>query len=153
MPDGTVFSPSYASTIKTRHQHSTSQHSTGSTGSTSGSTGSGTGTGTNGGGGSPTDPITGNGGSTDPITQATQGIGDTLTDATGTVTQPVVDTLTMAEATTLCSSQLNAITDPLNQLTSTATNRCATKVTGMTKDDALLAIPNDLLSVLAWLGL
>jgi membrane-bound lytic murein transglycosylase B len=151
---GTVFSPSYSSTIRHRQHQAHHQSTTGSTtGSTSGSTGT-TGGSTGGSTGSDGGGVVGGatGGSTDPITQATQGLSDTLTDAT-TVTQQVVDTLSLSEATSVCNSEFNTISDPLNLLNSAAASLCGQKVQGMTKADALLAIPNSLSAILSWLGL
>src|SRR4051794_480292 len=98
---GTIFTPSAASTIKSRQQHAKAQHHAaahaGAAGSTGGSTGAGTGT-----GGTGTGPIGGTGGDTggttgkvtDPIKQATQGITGGLADATGTGSGTVTGTVT-----------------------------------------------------------
>jgi hypothetical protein len=98
-------------------------------------------------------PPSGGSGAADPIKKATDSVTSGLADVTDTVTQPVVDTLSLAAATTLCSSQLGSISDPLNLLKSTATTLCAQKVEGKTEDQALAIIPNTLSGVLAWLGL
>jgi membrane-bound lytic murein transglycosylase B len=149
---GTVFTPSYSSTIKTRQhkaqQSGTSGSSSGSTsgGSTSGSTGGSTGGSTD----TPGTDTPGTGDATDPITQAT----GTITDGLATVTQPVVDTLsTLTEATAFCNSQFSTISDPLNLLNSVAASLCGQKVQGKTEDEAAAAIPNTLSTILAWLGL
>ncbi|MGY2873053.1 membrane-bound lytic murein transglycosylase B [Marmoricola sp. URHA0025 HA25] len=153
---GTIFSPSAASTIKSRH-HAAQQHASTATGTTSSSTGS---TGTTGGtggstGGTPGTPGTpGTGGATDPITQAAQGLTSTLTDATTVITQPVVNTLsTLTEATGFCSGQLSFVPDLLK---STTVSLCAPRVQGKTEADAAALIPNALCGtngVLAWLGI
>ncbi len=147
---GTVFSPSYSSTIKSRHEAvkvrkpvkgTPAGSSGGSTGGTGGSTGGSTG-GTDGPGTTPEVP-------TDPITQATKGLTDTLT----TVTQPVVDVLaTVTEALGFCNSQFANIPDPLHLLDA-AKARCANRVVGMTETDAASLIPNTLAAILGWLGL
>jgi membrane-bound lytic murein transglycosylase B len=154
---GTIFSPSSSSTIKSR-QHAAKQNQTSTGGTSGGTSGGSTGGSTGGTGGTGGDDggvdIPGSGGTSNPIEEATQGLGDTLTDATTVVTQPVVDTLsTVAEATTFCSGQLGGISDPLNLLNSTANALCGQKVVGKTEDQAAALIPNTLAGVLAWLGL
>ena len=150
---GTVFSPSYASTIKSRQQHAKAQqHKPSAPAAAAGQTssnGSGSSTGGSTGGGSsspvPSKPSTGT--VTDPIQQATQGLTSTVTQGV----QPVVDKLSYAEAQTLCKTQLSAIDSVLNN--ALAINPCASKVQGMTAADAKTAIPNSRDGVLAWLGL
>ena len=152
---GTIFSPSAASTIKTR-QHAAQQHSSTSTsgGSTTTTSGGTTTTPTDQGGGTPTVPGTPTtGGTTDPIKQATQGLTDKLTDATTVITQPVQDTLgTLTEALGFCRTQISSV--PLiGTLLEPAAQKCAPKVQGMTETDAATTIPNTLTSLLNWLGL
>jgi membrane-bound lytic murein transglycosylase B len=149
---GTVFTPSYSSTIKSRHHAAQQQQSTtsgGSTGSTGGTTGGTTGGSTGGSTGGTGGSTGGTGTVTDPITQATQGLTGTVT----TVTQPVVNTLdTLTEALNFCNSQFASIPDPLHLLDG-AKDKCAAKVQGMTEDDAAALIPNTLSAILSWLGL
>jgi membrane-bound lytic murein transglycosylase B len=152
---GTVFTPSYSSTIKSRHHAAQQQQaaaSGGGTTTTGGTTGGPTG-GTTGGstGGSAGGGVVGGGtgGVTNPITQATQGLTDTVT----TVTQPVVNTLnTLTEALNFCNTQFASIYDPLHLLDN-AKDKCAAKVEGMTETDAAALIPNTLTAILSWLGL
>ena len=154
---GTVFSPSAASTIKSR-QHAAQQHaqqqaaaSHAAAGSSSSST-SGSTSGSSSGSQTGSTPSTKT--ATDPIKQATQDLTKNLADATTVVTQPVVKTLsTLAEATTFCSSQFSTISDPLNLLNGTAAALCAPKVQGKTEADAAAIIPDTLSTILAWLGL
>jgi hypothetical protein len=151
---GTVFTPSYSSTIKSRHHAAKQQQASASSGgttttggSTGGSTGGTTGGSTGGSIGGSTGGATG--GVTDPITQATQNLTDTVT----TVTQPVVNTLnTLTEALNFCTSQFASIPDPLHLLDN-AKAKCAAKVEGMTETDAAALIPNTLTAILSWLGL
>jgi hypothetical protein len=155
---GTIFSPSAASTIKSRQhaaqQHAKQQAAAASAGSSSaaGSPGSTSQTPSGGTPSTPKPPSTST--ATDPIKQATHGLTSNLADATTVVTQPVVKTLsTLAEATSFCSSQFSAITDPLNLLNSTAATLCAPKVQGKTETQAAALIPDTLAQILAWLGL
>jgi len=152
---GTIFTPSAASTIKSRqHQAKAQQHAAaaaaaaGATGSTGGASAGSSGSST------PTapsvpDPVK----ATDPIKQATQGLTQGLTDATGTVTAPVVNTLsTLTQALDFCNSQFATIPDPLHLLDA-ARSKCASRVQGMTPTDAAALIPNTLTGILSWLGL
>lgn len=87
--------------------------------------------------------------SSNPIKEATDGLTDTL----NTVTEPVVKTLnTLVLALDFCNTQFANINDPLHLLDG-AKQRCATRVQGMTEDDAAALIPNTLRSILSWLGL
>jgi len=148
---GTIFTPSASSTIKSRQHHAQAQSQAPAHTATtpaadaapSGSTG-----GTGGTGSKPTTPVNPPK-VTDPITQATQGLTDTLT----TVTQPVVTTLnTLTAALDFCNTQFASIYDPLHLLDAAKAN-CASRVQGMTKDDAAALIPNTLNAILSWLGL
>lgn len=151
---GTVFTPSYASTIKTRQDKAKKNPSTtkpgtsGSTGGT-GSTGGSTGGGTGGTGGVP-GTGGGTGGATDPIKQATDGLTKTLTDVTTVVTQPVVTVLDTVTGGALCKQEL-----PLLSQIAGGTSICAQRVDGLTESEAKALIPNDLnlLGLLKWLGL
>jgi len=148
---GTIFSPSASSTIKSRQQHTKTQHATTTTSSgssTSGTTTSGSGSSTTPSGSKTPLPGT-SGGATDPITQATQGLTATVTQGV----QPVVDTLTLTEAKTLCTNEFSSISDPLHLLNATAVGLCGNKVTGMTTPEAKAAIPDSLSAILGWLGL
>ena len=151
---GTVFSPSAASTIKSRQHAAQQHHATASTSSSSSSSTSSSGStgstgGTSGTGSSPSAPKPPSTTTvTDPITQATQGV----TSGLSTVTQPAVNTLdTRAEASSFCDSQLSGLVSSL--LLNTADSKCASKVQGMTEPDAAALIPNTTSGVLAWLGL
>ncbi|MFL6062090.1 MAG: lytic transglycosylase domain-containing protein [Marmoricola sp.] len=143
---GNVFTPSYSSAIQTRKQHP--HHPTTPATPTTGTTGDpGT-----------TDPGTG-GGTTTPPTKPTvppnpvKGLTDTVTNTVNGITQPVVTTLnTLAQALDFCNSQMANMADPLHLL-DTAKKRCATRVQGMTTDDAASVIPNTLKALLSWLGL
>jgi hypothetical protein len=150
---GTIFSPSAASTIKTRQHAAQQQHSSTATGGSTTTTSGGSTTTAPPSSGTPSSPSTpGTGTATDPIKQATSGLTSTLTDATTTVTQPVVNTLdTLAEAAGFCDSQLSGLVSTL--LLNTADGKCAQKVEGMTEPDAAALIPNTLAGILAWLGL
>jgi membrane-bound lytic murein transglycosylase B len=109
---GTIFSPSAASTIKTR-QHAAKQHSTasGSTTTQSGSSSSGsTSTTSPSGGSAPSTPTAPDADTaTDPIKEATKGLTDGLADATTTVTEPlttaVTGVLTTTQAILKCTTQ------------------------------------------------
>ena len=153
---GTIFTPSYSSAIKTRHQQvkqqqSTTPATTSTPGSTSGSTGGSTG-GSSGGG---TTGSGGTGSATDPIKEATKNLTDGLADVGTAVTQPVVNTLdTLAQATNFCDSQIGSLLS--GALKTTAVNLCAPRVQGKTEEAAGTAIPNTLCGdngLLAWLGL
>ncbi|HEX2895622.1 MAG TPA: hypothetical protein VHO29_16590 [Marmoricola sp.] len=152
---GTVFSPSAASTIKSRQQHAKAkqhQAATSQPASSSAASSTSQAPSSSGGPGTPKPPSTST--ATDPIKQATQSLTSGLADATTVVTQPVVKTLsTLAEATTFCSSQFSTISDPLNLLNSSAAALCAPKVQGKTESDAAALIPDTLSAILAWLGL
>jgi membrane-bound lytic murein transglycosylase B len=146
---GTIFSPSASSTIKTRQHQSKTQHSTTSTSSGTG-TNTGTGSGSSGTPSSPSTPSAPKPPSTGtPLDQATQNLTATVTQGV----QPVVDTLTLAEAKTLCTNEFSSISDPLNLLNATAAGLCGNKVTGMTTPEAKAAIPDSLSAILKWLGL
>jgi membrane-bound lytic murein transglycosylase B len=143
---GTVFTPSSSSAIKNRKQHS---HKTGTSATPSTPTkptgGSGSGSGDGGGSGIPSTPTT----PANPVKNLT----DTLTQTVNGVTQPVVDTLnSLAAALDFCNSQMATVPDPLHLLDA-AKKKCATRVEGMTKDDAASVIPNTLKAILSWLGL
>jgi membrane-bound lytic murein transglycosylase B len=115
---GTVFSPSAASTIKSRQQHAQQQHhaaapaasAAGSTSSGAGSASGGT-SGSSSSPGTPKPPSTGT--VTDPIKQATQGLTSTLADATGTLTNTVTGTVQQVvgytAALTECTTQLGLL--------------------------------------------
>jgi hypothetical protein len=170
---GTLFTPDYAAATRAhrlhlRHQHAVkARHSgsaTGGGGSTpssgstggggssgpTGSTGNGTGTGD-----VPSAPSTNtSGGSvTDTVKKVTDGANKATGGTTGPVTQPVVDTLSYAEAQALCSAQMSPLGTVLTPITSSMINDCASKVQGETKDQALGEIPNTLTALLSWLGL
>jgi membrane-bound lytic murein transglycosylase B len=114
---GTVFTPSYSSTIKSRHHAAKQLHSSTSGGGTStgGTTGGSTGGTTGGSTGGSTGGVTGGGTGTvtNPVTQATQGLTDGLADATGTVTDPVTGTVQQVvgytAALTECTKQLGVL--------------------------------------------
>ncbi|MGO4256501.1 lytic transglycosylase domain-containing protein [Marmoricola sp. RAF53] len=152
---GTVFSPSYASTIASQHQKAVARPKkgapqstgSGSTGSTGGSTpGTGTETGS---GGTPSVPVK----PTDPVGKALQGVGETVGGVVQGVTQPVAEVLgTLTEALGFCNQQFASIPDPLGLL-GPAKAKCAAKVQGMTEQDAAAVIPNTLQTILSWLGL
>jgi membrane-bound lytic murein transglycosylase B len=158
---GTIFSPSAASTIKSR-QHAAQQHHSSTTttagGSTTTTTGGSTTTPSGPSGGTSNPPSTpGTGTATDPIKKATEGLTSTLTDVTGTVTQPLANTLgSLTEALNFCNAQVGTIPDPLHLLSplmSSINSRCAGKVQGMTENDAAALIPNSIDTLLSWLGL
>jgi membrane-bound lytic murein transglycosylase B len=161
---GSVFSPSYTASIsgrkhaaKARAQHAKhSRSSTGSTGGTSsgtttgstsgGSTTSGTGStgsagGTGGSVGGTLGGLTGGGGGSSPAPAPTA------------VPSAVAKTLSYAEAQVLCSNQLKPLATALTPVTQSMINSCASKVQGMTADNATATIPNSITAVLSWLGL
>ena len=159
---GTIFSPSAASTIKSRQQHTKAHtsHTSTSTSTTTGSTGSSTGTtGSSTGSSSGSKPPTeGTSGATDPVKQATQGLTSGLVDATGTVTKPVVQLLDATTGGALCKQEI-----PLLPLIPGGTDACAQKVEGLTEGQAKALIPDSLgtltnnltalLDIRKWLGL
>jgi hypothetical protein len=154
---GTLFTPDYASAIKHRkHQAKVRQEHGGSatapvgssTGATTGSTGGTSAGGSSSGGAA--------GGATkDPVKAITDGVhqvASALPSPLGPVVSQVADVLDSAAATVLCQAQLADIPG-LGTLLRPAVSRCATKVTGETKANALLDIPSTLKGVLHWLGL
>ncbi|HET8560160.1 MAG TPA: lytic transglycosylase domain-containing protein [Marmoricola sp.] len=166
---GTLFTPDYASAVTRAHQHhvrqqraarahqshvagSSSTTTSGPTGST-GSTGSSGGTDSGSGGGSGGGTGSTGGSVTDTVKNTVNGVTSGSGGSTGGTTQPVVDTLTYAEAQTVCSDQLARLGTALTPITSTMVNDCASKVQGETKDQAIADIPDTLPGVLAWLGL
>ncbi|MBW8750194.1 MAG: hypothetical protein JF565_02070 [Propionibacteriales bacterium] len=155
---GTIFSPSAASTIKSRQHAAQQQHSSATTstttGTTSGTTGGSTGGTTGGSTGGNTGGTVGGatGGATDPIKQATQNLTKNLSDATTVITDPVVKTLSsLASASTFCDSQLSPLVSTL--LEPTAVKLCAPLVEGKTESQAASIIPDNLADILHWLGL
>jgi len=77
-----------------------------------------------------------------------------VTSGAKKVTKPVVDTLSAgAESVNFCAGQLSGMSMPPLVSKSTAINKCAAKVAGMTKDQAAAAIPNTVTALLSWLGL
>lgn len=171
---GTLFTPDYAAATRAhrlhlRHEHAVKAHhggsasggggSTSSSGSTGGSSSSApTGSTGDGTGGVPSAPSTNTSGGSlnDTIKKATDSANKATGGTTGPVTQPVVDTLSYAEAQTLCKGQLAGVNLPVLVSLTQATNACASNVTGMTKDNALADIQSHLGSLtglLSWLGL
>ena len=151
---GTIFTPSAASTIKSRqHQAKAQQHAAAAggqaaaTGSSSTSTSSGSSSSSGSGTTTPSAPKPPSTGT--PLDQATQNLTATVTQGV----QTVIQTLSPSQATSFCSSQFSSISDPLNLLNSTAAALCGQKVQGMTETDAAAAIPNTLTAILSWLGL
>ncbi len=152
---GTVFSPSYTSTIKALHQQAaTRPKKSGTTKSStkphapSSPTSGGTG-----GGQTPSVTPTIPAAPTDPVGQALQGVGDAVTGVVGGVTQPVAEVIgTLSEALGFCNQQFASIPDPLGLL-GPAKAKCAAKVQGMTEQDAAALVPNTLNAILSWLGL
>jgi membrane-bound lytic murein transglycosylase B len=159
---GTLFTPDYT-TARAHRTHARSHHATPArqhrapSGSGSGSTKTGSTTPTSpsgSGGGTPSAP-------TAPSPPSGSGSGGLLGGGgsgssgggAGTVTQPVEQTLNqLGEATTFCSSQLQAA-GLTGSVLDTAVPKCAAKVGDMTKDQAAATIPNTLQGVLDWLGL
>ncbi|MFL6106018.1 MAG: lytic transglycosylase domain-containing protein [Marmoricola sp.] len=141
---GTVFTPSYSSAVQKRtHKPAKTAKPSGTTHHTS-----------TGGTSTPSKPS----GPSTPSTPSAPAnplapLTDSLTKGLGGVTQPVVDTLsTLTEALDFCNGQFATIPDPLHLLDA-AKQKCATKVEGMTQNDAAAVIPNTLNTILAWLGL
>jgi hypothetical protein len=111
----------------------------GSTGGASGASGGTTGGTT--GGSTPDLPGTDGGGSDDPVKK--------VTDGATKATDPVVDTISSGtEAVSFCTAQLSGITSD-----STAINRCAEKIVGLTNTKAAALIPNTASGVATWLGM
>jgi hypothetical protein len=141
---GTVFTPSYSSAVQQRTHKPAKSTKPSSTGG-----------GTTGGGQQPSGNPSSPSGPSTPTTPANPlaPITDQLTQGLGTVTQPVVATLsTLTEALDFCNSQFATTPDPLGLLDA-AKSKCAAKVQGMTPTDAAALIPNTLTTILAWLGL
>jgi hypothetical protein len=155
---GTLFTPDYAAAVtRAHHQHVRQQHaakvrqarssgaSTGSTGPT-GSTG-GSGTGTTGGvvPSSPSTPSSGgSGGVLGGVLGGGSGSGGgSGGGGTGTVTQPVVDLITSAEAETLCTNKLDSLSALLQAaLPGDAEAVCEQKLTGQPQADASSLLDN-----------
>jgi hypothetical protein len=103
----------------------------------------------------------GSGGSQVPSAPSTQGSDpvkkttDTVKKATGGATKTATDTISAgSEAVSFCQSHLPSLAGlPPTISQSQVVNGCASKIAGMTKDQAAAAIPNTLAGVLAWLGL
>ena len=63
----------------------------------------------------------------------------------------VADVLSAAEAAALCDTELGGLINPI--LYPNADEKCAARVEGKTREEALAIIPNTLAGILAWLGL
>ncbi|MGN6782605.1 MAG: lytic murein transglycosylase [Marmoricola sp.] len=164
---GSVFTPSYASTIEQRRAAARQRHHHGGARTAPSPAPAGTGhspAAQQGGSSTPggtTDPsVPGpTSGPSNPVGQVTKSLKDGVKSATSALpapvqsaASPVVDTLsTLTEALSFCNAQFAAIPDPLHVLQPLA-GQCATQVQGKTPDQAAALIPNTLQGIVAWLG-
>jgi hypothetical protein len=142
-----TFTPDYDYTRPTFSKPKATRTGGGSGSSATG--GSSTGGSTATGGGSTSDD--GSDDPTDDPTEAADKPLETVTKPLKPVTEPVVDVLSAAEAAALCDTELSGLVNPL--LYPDADERCAARVEGKTRDEALAIIPNTLAGILVWLGL
>ena len=130
------------------HRHETTTTSTGGKHRAGGKTSGGTTGGSTGGTGS-------TGGSGDSgSTPSTPVPTDVPTSTVTQATQPVVDTIgSTQQAVSFCTSHLPDLSSLSSADQQTVISDCASKIVGMTTDQAAKAIPDTLTGVLNWLGL